>query len=104
MKTRFIILKDKFRTRCERLREELDFFLSIWWKQSVLNQFTVHEYGLAEDASLELESLEANNNILKQFKAERMKETVRGITMSSQEDLWAAPLENVQKALLLNMK
>ncbi len=57
----------------------------IRWKTRVLNQFTMHEYGLAEDAILELEtgsdllSLEANRNILKRFKDERMVETVQEI-------------------------
>ena len=94
---------ESLKTRFERLQEGGDSFLDrvIRWKTSVLNQFTMHEYGLAEDTILELEtgrdvlSLEANRNILKRFKAERMVETVQEINKSFQEDLWEVPTADV---------
>lgn len=107
MRTRFTILKEKFRARYERLQEGSDSFLVkvIRWKSSVLNQFTKYEFNVAEEEGLGLlpgtgaESKEVNKSILKQFKADRMKETLQETNMSFQEDLWAVSLKVVQKVL-----
>jgi hypothetical protein len=107
MKTRFTILKEKFRARYQKLQEGSDSFLVkvIRWKKSVLNQFTKFEFNTAEEESLglltgtDVESKEMNKIVLKQFKAQRMKEILQETNKSFQEDLWAVSLEVVQKVL-----
>lgn len=44
-------------------------------------------------------SLEANRNISKRFKAEKMVETVQEINKSFQEDLWEDSMTDAQKVL-----
>ncbi len=77
MKMRFIILKEKFKARYQRLQEGSNFFLVKVkrWKSSVLNQPTKYELNGIEEQNLELlaatdaESKEVNKSIVTQFKA-----------------------------------